>query len=150
MERVNVLHTRVGKSTCYVGTGGIYDYHIQLSILQCEFYLCFNSPYSRKWKNTCTVVHDITFRLQVSGSSEEAYINGIRYGRKFSAIYVKKNCPIAVCERPCASFQMFRNCPYCDCNGFIYREPCISMEDCRFGGVCEYYICRYTSTNALF
>ncbi|KAL1237711.1 Inactive hydroxysteroid dehydrogenase-like protein [Trichinella spiralis] len=68
--------------------------------------------------------------LQVSGSSEEAYINGIRYERKFSAIYVKKNCPIAVCERPCASFQMFRNCPYCDCNGFIYREPCISMEDC--------------------
>ncbi|KRY56451.1 hypothetical protein T03_2444 [Trichinella britovi] len=51
MERVNVLHTRVGKSTCYVGTGGIYDYHIQLSILQCEFYLCFNSSYSRKWKN---------------------------------------------------------------------------------------------------
>ncbi|XP_003369898.1 conserved hypothetical protein, partial [Trichinella spiralis] len=98
----------------------------------------------------CTVVHDIAFRLQVSGSSEEAYINGIRYERKFSAIYVKKNCPIAVCERPCASFQMFRNCPYCDCNGFIYREPCISMEDCRFGGVCEYYICRYTSTNGLF
>ncbi|XP_003375971.1 secretin receptor [Trichinella spiralis] len=92
MERVNVFHTTV-------------------------VYFCFNSSYSRKWKNTCTVVHDIAFRLQVSGSSEEAYINGIRYERKFSAIYVKKNCPIAVCERPCASFQMFRNCPYCDCNG---------------------------------
>ncbi|KAL1237774.1 Chaperone protein DnaJ [Trichinella pseudospiralis] len=95
-----------------------------------------------------TVLSTIT-ELQVSGSSEEAYINGIRYGRKFSAIYVKKSCPIAVCEKPCTSFQMFRNCPYCDCDGFIYREPCISLEDCRFGGVCEYYICRYTTINAL-
>ncbi|KFD57570.1 hypothetical protein M514_01673 [Trichuris suis] len=104
---------------------------------------------------TVAVVLTISIVLQVESvqlndnlliriGSGGTFIGGTYYARTFKAVYLRENCPPAVCEENCLCQPALRTgCPFYICNGIKLREPCRSDNDCASGGFCQRFICRY-------
>uniref|UniRef100_A0A5S6QGQ7 Uncharacterized protein n=1 Tax=Trichuris muris TaxID=70415 RepID=A0A5S6QGQ7_TRIMR len=80
----------------------------------------------------------------INFGSGGTFISGTYYPRKFKAVYLRDNCPPAVCEENCLCIPVWRTgCPFYICDGTKLREPCISDLDCAIQGHCQRFICRY-------
>jgi len=83
---------------------------------------------------------------QMSVNGDQICVNGKCF--QGSQAWMKDSCMIAVCPADSSSCNGFvldsrNNCPVCQCNGYITREPCNSNSDCEQGGQCNSGLCHY-------